>query len=99
MCLRILEEGKDAEVWAGHYGARFKGEEVGLVLDGGESDWVKRIGVKAVGLGQKGNYTTFFNMGEGDRFYSMGDKKQSSYDCLQDYDIPPVLVLNPISCV
>lgn len=95
--MRILEEGKDSEHWAGHYGSRFKGETVALILSKEQTKWITSIPLSPTSL--KSKYNTFFNKGEGDHFYFFGKKQSPNYSSLTDFDIPPLLTLNNISTV
>lgn len=74
VCVRVLEMGNDVEYWAGHYGTRFKGETVALIVKDGPKNWIAGVEVRAVML--ESSFTTFFNKGEGQRWYNIGTPMQ-----------------------
>ena len=59
------------EYWAGHYGTRFRQERVSLVTEDRLRNWIKTIPVRHTTL--RHHYTTFFNKGEGSKFYYFGE--------------------------
>lgn len=97
MCLRVIEEGKDVEYWAGNFGSRFKEENVVLSTQNKVKNWISTIPIQPINITANQPYITYFNKGQGLNFYFMGNPIQKNYDSLSDYDIPPIYPLNNAS--
>lgn len=83
---------KSREKWAGHYGPRFKGEVVYVLIYEKERHWVSKIPVNQIKIGTP--YKSFCNTGAGQYFHYSGESLQQNYSFLADFDLPHTHIIN-----
>lgn len=90
--VKITEVGKDAERWGGHFGVRFKNEQIMMSSYVPEMDLSAMVRKKTV---TNLPYHSYFNVGQGYSYFWKGADQSPStksnskgYDCLKDYDLP-----------
>lgn len=85
-----MEEGKDVEYWAGHFGTQFAGERL-YIESGGESTLENPRDLLSIFKSQPLTFesvSTFFNIGHGTDYYIDGDKVATgNYANLNEYDL------------
>ena len=82
--LMIIEQGSDAEKWAGHFGTRFRNDTIYIRSYFPERDWTQAYPVPEIAV----PYLTHFNLGHGHHFWDQGKKMLVSgkkYNFLSDF--------------
>jgi ribosomal protein L31 len=90
--IKVVEMGKCAQNWAGHYGPRFKGERVYVLIYEKERHWTSKFPVVQTRIGEP--YHSLCSSGCGDKFHFLGTPLQHGYNFLADLDLPHTHIIN-----
>ena len=89
---RVIEMGKSRQWWAGHYGPRFRKEQLAVTYYNSSRNWVRKLPVVQPSIDC--NYHSLCNMGFGDSFNFEGVPLQKGYQFLTDCDLPHTQIIN-----